>query len=356
MSEDKVETPDIDVDALVEEVTDPNIQKIADLELKLQQAKTENSRINKTYKQVKERHNELLTQLDLLEDVGMPTMTPIRKKKPKGDTEATIVFALSDWHFEENVDPETVNGLNEYNIEIAEYRTEKLFQSALRLTEIIAKDVNVTTILMPLLGDFITNDIHDEFRDTNNLLPMEAMMAVQDRLAGGINFFLKHTKYDFEFPCHSGNHGRTTKVPFIGSEYGHSLEYFMYRNLEKLFRKEKRVKFDVVKGYHSYKQVYDMTLRFHHGHAIRYHGGVGGIFIPAYKAIAQWNKAKHADLDVFAHFHQMKDGGNFISNGSVIGYNPFAIKIKADYEPPRQAFFVIDSKRGKTFVCPVRMD
>jgi hypothetical protein len=357
MSEDKVETPEaVDVDALVEEVSDPNIQKIADLELKLQHAKTENSRINKTYKKVKEQHNELLTQLDLLEDVGMPTMTPIRKKKPKGDTEATIVITLSDWHFEENVDPETVNGLNEYNIEIAEYRTEKLFQSGLRLTEIIAKDVNVTTILMPLLGDFITNDIHDEFRDTNNLLPMEAMMAVQDKIASGIKFFLQNTKYNLELPCHSGNHGRTTKVPFIGSEYGHSLEYFMYRNLEKLFKKEQRVKFDIVKGYHSYKQVYDMTLRFHHGHALRYHGGVGGIFIPAYKAIAQWNKAKHADLDVFGHFHQMKDGGSFISNGSVIGYNPFAIKIKADYEPPRQAFFVIDSKRGKTFVCPIRMD
>jgi len=167
---------------------------------------------------------------------------------------------------------------------------------------------------------------------------------------------LKNSAYDLVIPCHSGNHARTTEETYIGSEYGHSLEYFMYKNLEKFFVGEKRVQFNVVKGYHSYQQVYDTTIRFHHGHWIRYSGGVGGIFIPANKAIAQWNKAKPATLDCFAHFHQLKDGGNFISNGSVIGYNPFAINIKADYEPPRQAFFVIDSKRGKTFTCPIRVE
>jgi hypothetical protein len=68
-------------------------------------------------------------------------------------------------------------------------------------------------------------------------------------------------------------------------------------------------------------QIYDVTVRFHHGHSIRYAGGVGGIYIPTNKAIAQWNKGRHADLDVFGHFHQLRDGGNFICNGSLIGYN-----------------------------------
>lgn len=346
----------VNIDDLVEEVSDPNIQKIEDLELKLRQYKTEKQTAERSLRNLQDQHNELLTQLDLMEKVGTPTVTPIRKKKSSGETEATAVIVLSDWHYEEEVDPETVSGLNEYNLEIAQARTEKCFQAGLKLTEIVARDVKVTSVLLPLLGDFITNDIHEEFRDTNQLLPMDAMNAVQDALASGISFLLKNTKYDLVIPCHSGNHGRTTNKIFIGSEYGHSLEYLMYKNLEKHFRKEKRVKFNIIKGYHSYQDVYDMTLRFHHGHGLRYAGGVGGIFIPANKAIAQWNKAKHADLDVFGHFHQLKDGGSFISNGSIIGYNQFAVRIKADYEPPRQAFFVIDSKRGKTFVCPIRVE
>lgn len=326
------------------------------IERKLRKLKTEKQQLDRAYRNLLDDYNELTTQVDLVRELGSPEISPIKKKKPSGATEATAVIVLSDWHLEEEVNPDSVNGLNEFNLDIARYRTEKCFQAAMRLTEIIGRDVKLTTILMPLLGDFISNDIHEEFRETSTLLPMEAMEAVQDELASGINFFLKNSKYDIVLPCHSGNHGRTTKTVFHSTEHGHSLEYFMYRNLAKYFEKEKRVKFHIQKGYHSYQQVYDMTLRFHHGHGVRYHGGVGGLYIPANKAIAQWNKARHADLDIFGHFHQMKDGGHFVTNGSVIGYNAYALSIKADYEPPRQAFFIIDSKRGKTFTCPIRMD
>ena len=60
-----------------------------------------------------------------------------------------------------------------------------------------------------------------------------------------------------------------------------------------------------------------------------------------------------ADAAVALFKLQFFDGGNFISNGSLIGYNAFAVKIGASYEPPRQAFCLIDSKRGKTGVFPI---
>jgi hypothetical protein len=106
-------------------------------------------------------------------------------------------------------------------------------------------------------------------------------------------------------------------------------------------------------GPHSYMDIYDMTVRFQHGHMVKYGGGIGGIYIPVNKAIAQWNKARHADLDVLGHFHQLRDGGNFFVNGSLIGYNSFALSIKADYEQPKQGLFLIDKKRGRTCTWPV---
>jgi len=243
--------------------------------------------------------------------------------------------------------------LNAYNMEIAEKRATKFFQAGLRLTEIIDRDVNITTIVLSLLGDFISGDIHEENRETANSLPMEAITRAQNYIVSGIQFLLNNSKYDLVIPCHVGNHTRTTKKVFIATEYGHSLEFLMYKNLELFFRGEKRVKFHITRAYHSYLPVYDMTIRFHHGHGMLYGGGIGGLYIPVNKAISQWNKARRADLDCFGHFHQVKDGGAFVSNGSLIGYNPYAIRIKADYEPPRQLFFVIDSKRGRTFTCPV---
>ena len=80
------------------------------------------------------------------------------------------------------------------------------------------------------------------------------------------------------------------------------------------------------------------------------------MFIPAYKAVSQWDKGRRADLDIFGHFHQTKDGGKFLCNGSLIGYNSFALRIKADYEPPQQTLLLVDKKRGRTCTWPILLE
>lgn len=344
--------PLIDAKA-ISDPKDPKVIEIEELERKLQSTRADLSRLKTVHKTLQTKYDDLTEQIGIIDQVGLPVLEPIKKKVPSGATEATAFMVASDWHIEEEVNPESVNMLNEYNLEVSERRAKRFFQSGLRLTEIIHRDVNITTIVMPLLGDFVTTDIHEENREVAGLLPMEAVQHAQGYIANGINFLLKNSPYDLVLPCHVGNHSRTTKKVFIATEHGHSLEFLMYKNLALLFQDEKRVKFDVTRAYHSYQEVYGIKLRFHHGHGMLYRGGVGGLYIPVNKSIAQWNRARHADLDIFGHFHQMKDGGNFISNGSLIGYNPYAIRIKADYEPPRQTFFVIDSKRGRTFTCPI---
>ena len=88
---------------------------------------------------------------------------------------------------------------------------------------------------------------------------------------------------------------------------------------------------------------------------MKYGGGVGGIYIPVNKAINDWNKTvRDVDLDVFGHFHQYIDAGNFVCNGSLIGYNAYAVAIKASFEPPQQAFFLVNRKyRSKTMATPI---
>jgi hypothetical protein len=66
-----------------------------------------------------------------------------------------------------------------------------------------------------------------------------------------------------------------------------------------------------------------------------------------------WDRAKRANLNVFGHFHQLVDGGSFICNGSLIGYNSFALSIKSAFEPPKQALFLMDKKRGRTCTWPI---
>jgi hypothetical protein len=281
----------------------------------------------------------------------------IQPKASSKTSEGTVVWVASDWHVEERVGSE-VGGLNTYTPEIAKARASQFFQHGLRLTQLLAQDIKVNALIVALLGDFISNDIHEaESAEVNALQPGHALMLAQELIVSGLTFLLAHTTIPkIVLPCHSGNHGRTTKKTRFTSENGHSLEYLLYRHLAAHFRHEPRLTFLIPDGYHSYVDVYDTRIRFHHGHAIRYAGGVGGIYIPVNKAIAQWNKGKHADLDVFGHFHQQRDGGNFLSNGSLIGYNAFALSIKADYDRPRQSLFLIDKKRGRTCNWPILFD
>jgi hypothetical protein len=281
----------------------------------------------------------------------------VHKIKPyvggKHSTEAVAVWVASDWHIEERVKKEWVNDLNEHDLDISLSRSEQYFRNALRLTDIFARDVNINRICLALLGDFITNDIHEEMREINILQPMDAILKAQEYIASGINFVLENSNYSLDIVCASGNHGRTTDENYYSTESGHSLEHFMYHSLATFFKGNPRVKFTINNSYHTIVDILGYKVRFHHGHRIKYGGGVGGLYIPVNKKIAIWNNAIPVNLDVFGHFHTMRDGGSFVSNGSQIGYNAYALGNGLPFERPQQAMFLIDSKRGKTISAPI---
>ena len=319
----------------------------------LLRARTEGNITKKKYKEALLENDRLRVEKEAILRIQETPQKIKFTQRQNGGSDATAFIIASDWHIEETVRPSDVSGLNEYNLEICDKRVKKFFSNAVKLLEITQKESRVNQVVLALLGDFISGHIHLELLENNTLLPADAIWRVQNYLISGINFLLDNSKIELTIICHGGNHGRMTKRIHHATEQGNSLEVYMYNNIALHFKNNKRVNFIIADGYHTYVDVYDYKIRLHHGHAIRYGGGVGGIFIPVNKAIAQWNKGRRVDLDVFGHFHQFKDGGNFICNGSLIGYNAFALSIKADYEKPKQAFFLVDKKRGKSIVAPI---
>jgi hypothetical protein len=297
-----------------------------------------------------ETRNEIV---DKLSQHIVQTYT-IQKKSTKGIHEATAISVLSDVHAEEYVDPNTVNQLNSYNLDICKNRLSSFFERTLRLIEIQRNGVNINTLVIPLLGDLISGYIHEELVENNQLSPTEALLFVYDLVISGINFIVKEGKLKkIIIPCCDGNHGRTTDKIRVSTRYSNSYEWLMFGFLKKYYENSDVVEVIISNSYHLYLNIYDFPIRLHHGDSIAYGGGVGGITIPVNKAINEWNKSTKAYLDVFGHFHTLIWGSNFISNGSLIGYNPYALKIKAAYEKPQQAFFLIDETRGRTIQCPI---
>jgi hypothetical protein len=266
--------------------------------------------------------------------------------------EAVAFAILSDTHIEENVKPESVDGANEYNLRIAKSRMEAFFINTVKLVGKEQQDANIDTLVLALLGDLISSNIHDELMESCEVPPVEAAVIAQNFITSGIDYILKHTKLKLIVPCCVGNHSRITHQVHVSTEQGNSLEWMIYCNLASHYKNNKRVTFVLSKSYFTWVKVFDYDIRFHHGHAMKYGGGIGSITIPVLKAIARYDVAKKAYLDVFGHFHNPMDGGKFVSNGCMIGDTPYGKRLGFTGKPQQQ-FFLIDKKYGKTIVAPI---
>lgn len=310
---------------------------------------------DKLIKELKRDLKKAQDELKLLNKV-FPTAPNEISPATQVQGKAVACMAASDWHAEEPVEKDKVHGINEYNLEIAKTRAHNFFRNGLRLTNIFSASSDIDTIYLMVLGDMFSNWIHEELEQTNLLSPVDAAQYALELLIDGITFLLENSNYKLIIDCIPGNHGRMTKRMQASNATETSLETFMYKQLARSFSSEARVTFRVANSKMLYRKFFDYNIRLIHGDDISYGGGVGGITIPIRKKLAAWDKAIKADLTVMGHFHQFIDGGDFIVNGSLIGYNQYAQSIGASPEKAKQAFFIIDEKYGKTVVAPIRLD
>ena len=334
--------------------TPPKVEDSLERDRKVDRLANSEKVTKKKYQEAKDEIDKLEERLALVLETQEYEPFEIKPQNPSGRSESTVVVLASDWHVEENVEPGAVNGMNQYNMAIAKDRAVQFFQGALRLTQIFQKDTKIDNMVLALLGDFISGNIHEDIAENNNVGTAHALIFAEELIISGIEFLLANSKLNLIVPCHSGNHGRATKEQRHATENANSFEYIMYHHVAKHFKGNKRVRILISESYVSYLPVYDKVIRFHHGHGMKYGGGVGGLFVPAYKAVARWNDGRRADIDCFGHFHQFRDGGSFICNGSMIGYNAYAVSKGISFEVPQQVIFVVEKNRGRTFTAPIK--
>ena len=316
------------------------------------------SRDRRAVKQLVEQLRETKARVAFVEELARHRAPPkiLRRERASGVREMTAVVLASDWHVEETVDPAGIAYRNAYNLEIAERRIARFFGAiAWNIEHQRASGrIAIRDLVLWLGGDLMTGYIHEELVESNALSPTETILWLAPKLRDGISTLLETLKLDrIEVPCSYGNHGRTTEKSRISTGYANSFEWLMYNNLASEFRKEKRMHFEITASGHQYVEVYDQVLHFHHGDDVKYNGGIGGLAIPLMKRIPMWERTRPANVHNIGHFHQLKDFGRAVVNGSLIGYNAYAQRIGADFEPPQQAMYYMDSKRGKTMSTPL---
>lgn len=316
----------------------------------------EEIRLTKREKNSLVKQNSLLKKaLEVQSALAQAPLPAIKRLEFKsGMREATAIFGLSDMHVEERVRPgETPSG-NAYNLAIAEYRLQRIFAGVKYLLQKERATCKIRKVVFWIGGDMQTGHIHDENKENTAYPPIKTLLWLYPRILEGIHQLLEDEEIDeIYLVCSYGNHGRDTRKPYRALGAYHSYEWGMYQRLADDLKDEPRVKVLADPSGHQYVQVYDFNLHFHHGDETNYQGGVGGIGIPLNKAVAQWDKVRRCDFHHFGHWHQYLDLGNIVVNGSLIGFNAYAMSIKATPEPAQQFFYLLDSKRGKTAKSPI---
>lgn len=344
-------------EALAEKINNKTTKQKVEEDRLIRKLKNENSELKNKYDHIHKEYESINRKLSIYESMENITdkVIPIEieKNSPKG--EATAIALYSDWHLEEQVLPEDVNDLNEFNLKIAETRASNCFSNTLKLIEKERQAVEINRLVIWLGGDFISGYIHDELIENNLLKPMPALIFAKDLLYSGIKYLNDHGKFnEILVVCNHGNHGRTTRRMHHSKGHENSYEWLLYQQLQDRFHENDRIKFSIAKSDIHYVKLYNKNIRFMHGHNVRYSGGIGGIGIPLNKAIHKYDSTIKADYTILGHFHQLVHPTSRCTvNGSLIGYNGFAASHGFQYEPPVQGFKLLDKEKGFTVSAPI---
>lgn len=263
----------------------------------------------------------------------------------KGGRYAIALF--SDAHIEETVKPETVLGLNEYNLQIAEKRIQTYFEN---LAHCLNAD-EVDDLIFAVLGDIISGYIHEELAQCNSLTPIEATLKAQSLIFCGLQFLCNNTKLkSIKFIGIVGNHSRTTKKIQHSNGYVLSYEWLMYKNIEAQCKfANLPIEFCLPESELAVINTFDnKRFIFCHGYQIKSSGSntVCGIYPALNRLSLKWAKTFNQDKIYLGHFHQCVSINNAVVNGSIIGYNAYSLSNGFSFENPAQIYEVYDSNIG----------
>lgn len=277
----------------------------------------------------------------------------------------------SDWHYGERVRKDEMHGLNEFNIEIAKKRIQRLVDRTIRLIHGFAfkeagKDVKFPGIIVCLGGDLITGDIHEELADTNEARPLECINDLLDLIAGAIEKLADHFGFVF-VPCVPGNHGRTTRKPRAKNRIFTSYEWNLYTNLERHFRNDSRVQFYIPAECDAHFTVVGHRFLLTHGDSLGTKGGDGmiGSIGPIQRGNIKIGRAEAQvgqdyDTLVIGHWHSYQPKGALfpaIVNGALKGYDEYArLILRVPFDRPAQAVWFVHPQQGVTTQFPVYVD
>lgn len=273
------------------------------------------------------------------------------------------VLLIGDVHDGEEVDFSQMNGVNEYNMEIMETRSQRLIETTTSLCMHHVVEPNYPGIVVVFLGDMVSGTIHEELRNTN-----EAPMGPILHHSFGVWAWALQQLADVFGRVFVvgvvGNHGRNSARPISKGQVFDNWDWILYGFLEKHFSNDSRLKFHIPNNSDAHFSVAGMRFMATHGDKLGTRGGdgiigcIGPIVRGDTKAQAQ---AESIDLGydvlLIGHWHNRFNFPNIIVNSCIKGFCEYArTELRAKYQEPTQTLFFVHPKTGIYSYWPILLE
>ena len=275
-------------------------------------------------------------------------------KTPFGHEKQIMVAPLSDTHIGEHVFKEQMRGLNEYNFEIFNKRMYGWANQILKHTSYRRQIAPVEELVIPMLGDMISGDIHEELARSNMANCMEQMIRGASIIAQALMYLAPHyTK--IRVPCVVGNHGRMTRKPPIKDKYM-DWDYMLYQWMASFCRNQENIEFHIPRSFITTFKIHDKVVLITHGDCISGAGSSGAILnsITKLRSVFQFRKTLQREIEgaldgdleqefdsvMIGHFHRIDEldigTGELHICGTMKGPDEFALQRLQAATKPKQ--------------------
>ncbi len=273
---------------------------------------------------------------------------------------------LSDIHLGEVVYPNQVFHSNDFNTEICHRRIRRVADTTIHLTHNILADPEYPGFVLKLGGDMINGVIHEELTIGSDKRFMEQIIEIADAVHAVILKFVKvyGKVYVVGVP---GNHGRTTRKPMAKFNASTNTDWLVYQMLERFLMPlvaAGRVTFNCPPARDVTYKVAGHRFRLTHGDQFRGGDSMIGFLGPVtrgdkkkkFVAVSLPGDNELYDTLEIGHFHQLHQTRKLIANGSIKGWDEYAMSSNFEWEPPQQSLYLTHEKYGINHFMPVLAD
>lgn len=284
-----------------------------------------------------------------------------RRTSTASDVPHVPVLMTSDFQLGETIDAENMDGINEFNIKIAQQRYRTLINKSLDIGINHLPKNRYEGAIYLRLGDAVSGDIHLDLLTSNEQGGVEAVRTLVEMETWGIRQLVAGFG-NIHVVSVPGNHGRTSLKPPTKAIAETNLDTLSAWWLQTAFREDSRVTWQTPNSTDAVVTIQGRRYLATHGDNMGARGGQGFIG-PAATVLRGFKKthdeyARRGDVleGIFCgHFHTALDVGLGWCNGSLPGYSEFARVNRMTPEPPQQWLLFFHPKYGITSQWKVRV-